>query len=560
MTTSMTLKKPAGSLQNIKMINPSSILYVMYGSRTGNSKSAAVLAYEYARWLGMQCILADMREFPKAEFAVIKNLLIAVSTHGEGDPPAVAEDFYHFIHRSEAPSMKNLKFSVLALGDSSYSDYCKTGHDFRKRLIELGATEISPLKECDINYEENAKQWVMQSVKEFQKFLPVERTKQETEFAFEINKPETSEDKMFYAKVLEKKLLTKTNYQKKTLHLVLSMKNFRTEYHPGDSFGVFTPNSRLLVDDLIKTMGFDGTKAIKSGRGLKLLKEILLYDYELTQITPVVVNKYLSLTGNKELQQIVDDEPALEKLCETHDVLDLVSLFPAEIHPEDFLGILRKLNPRLYSVASSSLVYPGELHLTASVMEYELNGRLHKGVCSAFFGDRLEAGETVPIIHEPNEKFRLPEDHNTPVIMIATGTGLAPFRGFLQERNHLQAKGPNWLFFGDRYSASDFLYGDELNNFHKSGLLTRIDLAFSRDQKKKIYVQHLLQKNRNELFRWINEKKAVVYICGNKRTMGKDVRETLREIIQKEGNLSPTETDNYMEKMALGRKLLTDVY
>jgi sulfite reductase (NADPH) flavoprotein alpha-component len=556
----MTLKKTAGSLQNIKMLNPSSILYVMYGSRTGNSRSAAVLAYEYARWLGMQCILADMRDFPKAEFAVIKNLLIAVSTHGEGDPPAVAEDFYHFIHSSEAPSMKNLKFSVLALGDSSYSDYCKTGWDFRNRLIELGATEISPLKECDIDYEEKAKQWVMQSVKEFQKTLPVERTKQKSEFAFEINKPDTTENKMFYAKVLEKKLLTKSHYEKKTLHLVLSMKNFRTEYHPGDSFGVFTPNSRLLVDELLKTMGNDGTKAIKTDKSLKLLKEILLYDYELTQITPVVVKKYLHLTGSKQLQMIVENKSSLEKLCETHDVLDLVSLFPAEIKPEDFLGILRKLNPRLYSVASSPLVYPGELHLTASVMEYELNGRLHKGVCSAFFDDRLEIGETVPVIHEPNEKFRLPEDDNTPVIMIATGTGIAPFRGFLQERNHRNAKGLNWLFFGDRYSASDFLYGEELYKYHESGLLTKFDLAFSRDRKNKIYVQHLMKKNSKELFLWINDRQAVVYICGNKRTMGKDVREMLREIIRNEGKLSPSETDNYMEEMTLGKKLLTDVY
>jgi sulfite reductase (NADPH) flavoprotein alpha-component len=560
MTNSITVKKSSDLLQNLKMINPSTTLHVMYGSRTGNSKSAAELAREYARYLGMESILVDMKEFPKSEFAEIKNLLIAVSTHGEGDPPAVIEDFYQFMHGEEVPQMKNLKFSVLALGDSSYKDYCKTGWDFRNRLLELGAKELSPLVECDIDYEENAKQWVVQSVSEFRKTLPVREIKQEKEFAFEINKPQAGDSNLFYAKVLEKKMLTKINYEKKTMHLTLSMKNFGKEYHPGDSFGVFTPNPRLLVDDLLKTMAYDGTKAIKEGTQVRLLKEILLYDYELTLITPVVVKKYAQVSGREDLQKLVTNETALEKFCETHDVLDLVSLFPANIQPEDFLNMLRKLNPRLYSVASSPLVYPDELHLTASIMEYQLNGRLHRGVCSTLFNDLLEVSETVPIVHEPNEKFRLPKNDNTPVIMIATGTGIAPFRGFLQERNHRNANGLNWLIFGDRHSDSDYLYGEELNYYHKSGLLTRLDLAFSRDQKVKIYVQYFMEKHSKEFYHWIHEKKAIVYLCGNKRTMGKDVRETLSDIIRKEGKMNPDQADKYMEEMSLEKRLLADVY
>lgn len=560
MTNNLTLNKPPGTLKNLRMINPANTLHVMYGSRTGNSKSAAELAWEYASYLGMESLLTDMKEFPKKEFAGIKNLLIAVSTHGEGDPPAVVEDFYHYIHDKDAPTMKDLKFSVLALGDSSYRDYCKTGWDFRNRLIELGATEISPLVECDIDYEENAKKWVLHSVSEFNKILPAKKSRQEKEFAFEINKPATDGDNLYYAKVLEKKLLTREGYEKKTIHLTLSMKNFGAEYHPGDSFGVYTPNSRLLVDDLLKSMNYDGTKAIKTGAQVKLLKEILIYDYELTLITPLVVGKYAQLSGRKDLQQLTGNEKALEKFCETHDVLDLVSQYPAELPPEDFLGILRKLNPRLYSVASSPLLYPNELHLTASIMEYQLNGRLHKGVCSTFFNDRLEEGETVPVILEPNEKFRLPSDDNKAIIMIATGTGIAPFRGFLQERNHRNARGLNWLFFGDRYSASDFLYGEEINYYHNSGILTKLDLAFSRDQKEKIYVQHLMQKNSKELFRWIDQMKATVYLCGNKRTMGKDVRKTLIEIAGSEGKMNQSEAENYLEKMSLEKRLLADVY
>lgn len=546
--------------KTIKKSASDSTLYVIYGSRTGNSKTSATLAYEYATYLGMEACLLDMKTFKTESLKNMKNILIAVSTHGEGDPPAVAEDFYRFLHSSDAPVMAGVNFGILALGDSSYKDYCKTGRDFQKRLLELGAREIIPLVECDIDYEENAKKWVAAAVSTFEKILPKLKKKQQKEFAFELNKSESEHGNVYYAKVLEKKLLTSEKYQKRTFHFSLSMDNFNTPFHPGDTFGVYSANSRLLVDKLLKKLKFDGTHTVNTESSPKLLKDLLLHEYEITLVTPVVLKKYAEVSGNRELSGLISDGEKMNLFCEMHDVLDLVTLFPAEVTPETFLSCLRKLSPRYYSVASSPLVFPNALHFTAGIIDYKLNERQHKGVCSVFLDDRIEVGDSIPISYEPDEKFRLPQDSSVPIIMIATGTGIAPSRAFLQEREYKRAKGENWLFFGDRYSKSDFLYEDEMNYYHKSGLLTKIDLAFSRDQQEKRYVQHLMQESSKEFFNWIDSRNAVVYLCGNKRTMGKDVKSTIKSIIAKEGKMSAEKATEYYELLIKTRRLLSDLY
>jgi len=536
------------------------LLHVICGSRTGNSMAAGRLAHEYTTHLGIKCQLHDMKNIDPNQIAHIKNMLIAVSTHGEGDPPAVVEDFYNFMHSAEAPSMKGTRFSVLALGDSSYKDYCKTGHDFRKRLLELGSEEISPLVECDIDYEENAMNWVREAVVSFDNFLSKTGIIHEKEFAFEINKIETGSDGVYYAEVKDIQLLTSPDFLKRTFHLVLSVEKFASSFFPGDSFGIYAHNSRLLVDKLLKTLHFDGTHALIDGKSRKLLKEALISDYEITVITPVVVEKYAEIIQSSELTAFIRDKSVLGLYCETSDVLDLVTDFPSEIRPEDFVSILRKLKPRLYSVANSPLIFPGEVHFTVGLMEYELKNRRHSGVCSTYFSDRIKIGNTIPVFLEANENFRLTEDDSIPVIMIATGTGIAPFRGFMQYRDHKKAAGDNWLFFGDRHAKSDFHYQQELEDYLEKGILTRLNTAFSRDQAEKIYVQHHMIENSKELFRWINDRNAEIYICGNKRTMGNDVRETLALIIANEGQMSPAKVDEYIQNLRTEKRLKTDLY
>lgn len=535
-------------------------LHVIYGSRTGNSMAAATLAWEYAKHLGIRSFLHNMKTIDVDQIRTMKNVLIAVSTHGEGDPPAVAERFYDYMHSDNAPSMVNSRFSILALGDSSYNDYCKTGHDFRDRLLKLGGKEISPLEECDIDYEENAKKWVRGAVGAFAGILSKMEVGNDREFAFGINKIEAQHSKVFYAKVTDMQMLTHPDYEKRTMHLVLSMEKFGTHFQPGDSFGIYAQNSRLLVDLLLKKLHFDGTHAVKVDQKIKLLKEALINDFELTVITPLIVMKYAEFSDDETLTKLLNDKKSLERYCETHDVLDLVSDFPADINPERFTGILRRLNPRLYSVANSLLVYPDEVHFTVGLMEYDLKSRRHSGVCSTLLSDRVEKGATIPVFLEPNEKFRIPDDDLQPIIMIATGTGIAPFRGFLQERDHKNAKGENWLFFGDRFAKSDFLYRDEMLQCHKKGLLTRLNTAFSRDQEQKVYVQHKMLDNSREIFSWIHHKRAVVYICGNKRTMGKAVKKTLEKIIRTEGNLSADQTKDYIHNLKTERRFQTDLY
>ncbi|MBE0661384.1 MAG: flavodoxin domain-containing protein [Bacteroidales bacterium] len=540
--------------------NSEAALHIIYGSRSGNSMAAAILAHEFAIHLGIQSYLHDMSTIDPATIASMKNILLAVSTHGEGDPPAVVEDFYAYLHSSEVPAMKGSSFSILALGDSSYTDYCKTGHDFRLRLLALGSEEISPLMECDIDYEENAKAWVRQSVAAFEARLPKTLKPTEKEFAFEINKPETDDDKLFYAKVVELKMLTQPGFEKRTMHKVLSMDKFGTSFQPGDSFGVYAHNSRLLVDKLLKTLAFDGTHAVEVGNKSKLLKEALIHDFEITLITPLVVEKYAEIAQNTQLREFIKDTSHLERYCLVCDVLDLVTDFPSQISPEEFTGILRKLAPRLYSVANSPLVFPDEVHFTIGLMEYSVKNRRHTGVCSTYFADRVEVGDSVPVYLEPNEKFRIPDDDTRPMIMIATGTGIAPFRGFLQQREHSKATGENWLFFGDRHAESDFLYENELEEFRKKGVLSKLNTAFSRDQKHKIYVQHHMLENSKDLFDWIHNRDAVIYICGNKRTMGKDVKATLEKIISSEGKMTAEQTNAYIQKLRTRKRLQTDLY
>jgi sulfite reductase (NADPH) flavoprotein alpha-component len=547
--------------ENKQVITSAAIaLHIIFGSRTGNSRAAATLAYDYAVHLGIDCYLHDMQLLDVSSIHLMKNILLAVSTHGEGDPPAVVEDFYNFIHSENAPSMKGSRFGVLALGDSSYKDYCKTGYDFRHRLLTLGSQELITIVECDIDYEEQAKQWVRKAVDTFSALLPKIKEENNKEFAFEINKIETGDEKMFYAKVLEKKLLTNPAYTKRTLHLVLSADNFSAEFQPGDSFGIYTGNSRLLVDRLLKQLGFDGSVGVQSGKEYKLLKEALIMDYEITLITPIVVEKYASISGNEKLKELVSNVRLLEKYCENHDVMDLVTDYPSSLTPDEFISVLRKLTPRLYSVANSPLKYPNEVHLTVGLMEYELKNRLHAGVSTEFLDNRVEAGDSVPLFLEVNEKFRVPKDDSLPIVMIATGTGIAPFRGFLQYRDAKGASGDNWLFFGDRYSESDNLYQNELLSYSKKGLLTHFTTAFSRDQKEKVYVQHRMNENSEKLFEWIHHRKAVIYICGNKRTMGKDVKIALEFIIAKEGGMSSQEAADYMQELRSDKRLQMDLY
>ncbi|MCB0806697.1 MAG: flavodoxin domain-containing protein [Bacteroidales bacterium] len=535
-------------------------LFILYGSRTGNSKAIAQLAHDYAQHLGIKSECLNMQTLDTKRLNDMQNLLVAVSTHGEGDPPAPVEDFYRYIHSDDAPAMNHTNFALVALGDSSYKHFCKTGKDIEKRLIDLGASEMTDLVECDIDFEEKAKQWVKDVVGRIaaeQSIQPLAQNK--SDFVFELKLDDQDKYNAFNATILEKQLLSTKDSSKRTYHLSLSLKNSGIAFKPGDSFGVYCTNSKLYVDRIIRKLNFDPTFPIRAKNGKRLLKEALVREYELTIITPVVVKKYADIVQNKKLNDLVTDKPRLDEYVQTRDILDLITDFPARITPEQFLSILRKLAPRLYSVASSDKLTTDTVDLTVGIIEYDAYDRFHIGVGSSFFAGRIEQGEKIPVFLEPNEKFRLPENSDTPVIMIATGTGIAPFRAFLQDREESKVKGHNWLFFGDRKSDSDFLYKGDLQKFLNNGTLSRLDAAFSRDTDQKVYITNKMQDASSEIYRWINIG-AHIYVCGNKRTMAKSVRKTLKQIISNEGRMSGEQASALFEEMKVNRQYQEDVY
>jgi sulfite reductase (NADPH) flavoprotein alpha-component len=510
--------------------------------------------------MGLESCLLEMKAMDFEIIDKLKNLLLIVSTHGEGDPPAVAMEFYNYMHLDERKSLDGVKYAVLALGDSSYKDYCKTGKDFDARLLQLGGSRLISLRECDVDFEETARKWIEDIVGEFYLDIKGKGVNKQVGFSFDFYADALSLNGEFQVELKEKRNLCSDESTKKTLHFVLSTGDTKKEYLPGDSIAVICSNSRLYVDRLLKQLKFDGTHPIRNKDRLDLLKQVLISKYELSLITPVVLKKYAELVNTETLNAIVENKSLMDEYCAQHDVLDMVSDFPTVIRPEDLLSVLRKLKPRLYSVASSSKAHPKELHLTMGVMEYSLKDRSHIGITSSYLSDRTEVGERLSIHLENNDSFRLPKDANTPIILIGSGTGIAAYRSFLQDRKASHAEGDIWLIFGERNSQSDFLYREELMAYKKEGLLTRLDTAFSRDQEEKIYVQDRIREQASVIYDWLINRGANLYICGNKRTMAVGVRSALKGLLYSEGNMNELEATDFIKKLKSEQRWQEDVY
>jgi len=532
-------------------------LYVLYGSRTGNAKAVAVLAYDYALSLGYKAVLQDMQDMNYQELENIEHLLVIVSTHGEGEPPVQAEGFYDFIHTDEVKSV-GANFAVLGLGDSSYRYFCQTGKDIDKRLKDLGGNAIMEPESCDIDFEETAKAWVKNVFNSLEGKIPVVNKPKKDGFTFELNLGDGSLS-AFKAELLEKKLLTTADSSKKVLHVSLSLKNSGIDYYPGDAIGVYATNSRSFVDELLRKLEFDKAYPVEYKDGVRMLKDLLVHEYELSLLTPVVINKYAEIVSDESLQELVADGDKLNKYAVENDVLDLVADFPGTFTVEQFVGTLRKLSQRLYSVASSRNEVGEQADITVKIIENSDVKRTRNGVCSSFLWNRLDVGDMVPVALESIPKFRLPEDLTKPVIMIGAGTGIAPFRGFLQDREALGAKGKNWLIFGERNSTSDFLYQDELIDFQQKGLITEFSTAFSRDQEKKVYVSHVIEQKADMLMEWLNDG-AIVYVCGSKDNLAKSVRESFVRILADSKKLSETDAQAEFESLKSNKQYLEEVY
>lgn len=535
---------------------------ILYGSQTGNAAGLAENAGKTLEGRGYQVTVSSMNDFKPNNLKKVQNLLIVVSTHGEGTPPDNALSFHEFLHGRRAPKLEGLRFSVLSLGDSSYEFFCQTGKEFDQRLGELGGTRVYPRTDCDLDYDEPAAEWlegVLAGLSEAQggSAAPVPAVIESAESAYSRTNP-------FKAEVLETINLNGRGSNKETRHIELSLEGSGLTFEPGDSLGVYPTNDPALVDMLLDQMNWDPEKSVTVNKqgDILAIKEALISHFEITVLTKPLLEQAAQLSKNKDLQELLlsDNAEKLKGYLEGRDLLDLVRDFgPWEVSSQEFISILRKMPARLYSIASSLSANPDEVHLTIGAVRYESHDRERNGVCSILCAERLQPGDKLPVYIQRNQNFKLPKNPETPIIMIGPGTGIAPFRSFIQEREEMGAEGKSWLFFGDQHFVTDFLYQTEWQKWLENRALTKMDVAFSRDTEQKVYVQHRMLEHSKELFEWILEG-AVVYICGDEKNMAHDVHHTLIEIIEKEGGMSREKAEEYLADMQQQKRYQRDVY
>ena len=538
---------------------------VLFGSQTGNSHSLAKKLSKKLEEQGFQVTLSAMSDFKPNSLKKVQNLLMIVSTHGEGEPPDNAVSFYEFLYSKRAPQLGELRFSVLALGDTSYEFFCQTGKDFDKRLEELGGKRLAKRVDCDVDFDEPAAEWMNNVLGALSEASAAPAAASgAVAAAAGGTESEFSRTNPFRAEVLENLNLNGRGSERETRHIEISLAGSNLQYEPGDSLGVYPENHPRLVDELIEAMGWTAEEpvAVNKNGEERPLREALLRHYELTVLTKPLLEQAAVIASNDGLQQLVaaGRETELKAYINGRDLLDFVQDYSLKGVPAgDFLPILRKMPARLYSIASSPKASPDEVHVTVRAVRYQAHGRNRYGVCSVHLAERVQPGDTLPVYIQHNPNFKLPENPDTPIVMIGPGTGVAPFRSFLAEREETGAEGRTWLFYGDQHFSTDFLYQIEWQRWLKDGVLTRMDVAFSRDTDRKVYVQHRMLEKSRELYRWLQDG-ACVYVCGDEKKMAHDVHAALATILEQEGGLSPEEAAEYLSSMQQHKRYQRDVY
>ncbi|MGY4762507.1 assimilatory sulfite reductase (NADPH) flavoprotein subunit [Paenibacillus caseinilyticus] len=538
---------------------------VLFGSQTGNSNGLAKKLAKKLEAQGVQVTLSSMSDFKPNGLKKVQNLLIVVSTHGEGEPPDNAIAFYEFLHSKRAPKLDGMQFSVLALGDTSYEYFCQTGKDFDARLEELGAKRLTPRVDCDVDFADAAAEWMDQVAGSLNGASAAAAVSGGAEApAAGAAESEYSRSNPFQAEVLENLNLNGRGSDRETRHVELSLEGSNLQYEAGDSLGVYPENHPRLVDELIEAMGWNAEEpvAVNKNGEQKPLRDALLRNFEITVLTKPLLEQVAKLASNSGIGELLEAgrEQELRAYTNGRDLLDLVQDYSLKGIPAgEFVSVLRKMPPRLYSIASSPKAYPDEVHLTVRTVRYEAQGRNRYGVCSVHLSERVQPGDPLPVFVQSNPSFKLPENGDTPIIMIGPGTGVAPFRAFLGEREETGAEGKSWLFYGDQHFATDFLYQVEWQRWLKDGVLTRMDVAFSRDTDEKVYVQHRMLEKSRELYQWLQEG-ACVYVCGDEKKMAHDVHAALATILEQEGGLSPEEAVEYLNRMQQQKRYQRDVY
>ncbi len=541
-------------------------LTILFGSQTGTAEGLAKKAAREAGKRGFAATVLDMAQTDAGKLAAEENVLIITSTYGDGEPPDNAKALLAALAdgavATPPQSLAHIRFSVCSLGDTNYTQFCQCGKDFDARLEKLGANRVTARTDCDLDYEGKFTAWLdasLAALSEVGRIIP------NAPSSASLSEPATrdpiySKKNPFPSPVLTVRNLNGPGSAKEVNHIEFSLNGSGLAYEVGDALGVFPQNCPVLVADILTALGCDGEEAVTSpGGGSVPLRRALTELYDLGKPTA----ELLALVGRalRPDTGLESGHKAPPTVTPTphHHVIDALLSIPAKPTAAAFVSALKKLQPRLYSIASSPKAHPGQVHLTVSAVRYEKDGRARKGTCSTFLAERaLAAGRAGVFVHA-NNSFRPPANGDTPMIMVGPGTGIAPFRAFLEERAATGARGKNWLFFGDQRATTDFLYREELFTLKSAGILTHLDLAFSRDQPEKIYAQHRMLENAKELYAWL-EAGAHFYVCGDASRMAKDVDAALHQVIEKAGGKTTAHAADYIAALRSTRRYQRDVY
>ena len=530
-------------------------------SQTGNARRVAEALRDDLLAAKLNVKLVNAGDYKFKQIAAEKLLVVVTSTQGEGEPPEEAVALHKFLFSKKAPKLDGTAFAVFGLGDTSYEFFCQSGKDFDSKLAELGAERLLDRVDADVEYQTAAAEWRARVVEVLKARAPVAAPAQlATSGAVnDIHTSPYTKEAPLSATLSVNQKITGRDSEKDVRHIEIDLGDSGLRYQPGDALGVWYQNDPQLVKELVELLWLKGDEPVTVDGKTLPLAEALEWHFELTVNTATIVENYATLTRSESLLPLVGDKAQLQHYAAATPIVDMVRFSPAQLDAEALIGLLRPLTPRLYSIASSQAEVESEVHVTVGVVRYEIEGRARAGGASSFLADRVEEDGEVRVFIEHNDNFRLPANPETPVIMIGPGTGIAPFRAFMQQRAADGAQGKNWLFFGNPHFTEDFLYQVEWQSYVKEGLLTRIDLAWSRDQQQKIYVQDKLREQGAELWRWINDG-AHIYVCGDANRMAKDVENTLLEVIAEYGAMDAEAADEFLSELRVERRYQRDVY
>jgi len=524
---------------------------IIYGTQTGNAEAVAYDAADAATAQGLAPIVMDMDDVELSELANVERLLVITSTYGEGEMPDNAAALWEEISNDDAPTFENTFFSVLGLGDTGYDDFCECAIQWDERLAELGASRIADRVDCDVDYDEPAAEWTEQALE----IIKDKGSEGGAEVTTSSSAPKKEKSKFnrknpMLAPLTAKIRLTSENSSKEIMHFEFSLKGTGESYQAGDAINLIPRNQPELVTELMAC--FDSTDAT--------IKQQLTDQLEIRMPTKDFIKAIAKKSDDAELTTLINGEAAtLNDFIYGKDCIDMLKAYPtAKFSLEEFMAFLKPIAARAYSIASSINAHPEEVQLTIGSVRYNQDGRDHNGVCSTFLADIANEGEDIQCYFAPNKSFSVPEDKSKNIIMVGPGTGIAPFRGFLEERETSKATGQNWLFFGDRTIENDFIYREQIESWQEKGML-KLDLAFSRDQTEKIYVQDRIKEKGAEFYQWLEEG-AYFYICGDAFRMAKDVDKAIQAVIMQHGNTDQAGAEDYINKLKKAKRYVRDVY